>query len=152
MASGPDRRAFLRGAAGAAGVGVLGAVSPKLMFARAPSRRDQPDVIIDVAFQAIGSGTNARNRVLIGDAVANLGDEVEWRAPTGAEIVLVAFKGRSPWRRGNRDEEVLPGNGTNSLNRTVPTGAQTRGKYSYTIVVQDSSNNTYAKDPDLDII
>jgi len=84
--------------------------------------------------------------------VANLGDEVEWRAPTGAEIVLVAFKGRSPWRRGNRDEEVLPGTGTNRLNRTVPMGAQTRGKYSYTIVVKDSSSNTYAKDPDLDII
>jgi hypothetical protein len=84
--------------------------------------------------------------------VAKLGDDVKWSAPAGAEIVLVAFKGRSPWKQGNADQEVLPGNATNTLQKTVPMGAPARGKYPYTIVVKDGGGNTYAKDPDLDIV
>ncbi len=153
MASGPDRRTFVRGAAGAVGLGAVGAFSSKLQFVGASEPPGRPELVpIPVTFETIGSGPNQRTRVLVPDVVARSGDEVEWSAPGDAEIVLVAFKGRSPWKVGNKDQEVLPGDGTNTLKKTVPMGVPTKGKYSYTIVVKDSGGNTYAKDPDLDLL
>ena len=157
MASGPDRRTFLRGAAGAAGLGAVGALSTRVPYAAASVPLGRPaDVVIDVTLVPV-SGSTTRKRIVCADTEARAGDFIEWEATTtNIEIFQIIFKGRSPFRRGPDDLEVLEGPGAlgtaPNLKQRVFPGAE-EGRYSYTILVKDTSTNrVYAKDPDLDII
>jgi hypothetical protein len=89
---------------------------------------------------------------------------VEWVAGSGvAEILVVSFKGRSPFKHTGKERQVLepgsPGT-TGSGTPGSPFGATTAanaqdGTYSYTIVVRAASGAggaVHAKDPDLDVI
>ncbi len=168
MASGPDRRTFLRGAAGAAGLGAVGAFSAKLPRATAGELRTQPNPAINVKMRDVAAGTasSPRWKIEIDDnATANQGQVVQWIADTTVDkIQLVAFKKhRSPFKFSGQEMLALaPGNpwtsgsGTPSdpLTATVAADAD-QITYTYSIKVKAAGNaggQEHEKDPDLDII
>ncbi len=95
---------------------------------------------------------------------ANSGEDIEWIPGNNvARIVLVAFKGRSPFTVGpgaNKQDVVVleeggPGTvpGTSGSLKTVGLPSGSQGTYSYTIVVKGQTpDRAFALDPDLDII
>lgn len=105
-----------------------------------------------------------RWKVVCPDEVAGTNDPVEWVAGSGvAEILVVSFKGRSPFKAMGKELQVLEPGGpgtTGSGTPGSPLGATTaanaqEGTYSYTIVVKAAGGMggaVHAKDPDLDII
>ncbi len=77
MASGPDRRTFLRGAAGAAGLGAVGAFSTKLQFVGASEPPGQPALVpITVALEQFGPAANPRFRVKCEDKIVPKNSEL----------------------------------------------------------------------------
>jgi hypothetical protein len=160
MGRGPNRRTFVRGAAGAVGMGAVGAMSSKLGFAAVPEVASSANpTIIPVTIVPIGQGKpGAKNKLVCPDAEAEKNWDVEWQASTGVQAIrLVAFKGRSPFRgAGNKDIEVLEAPGTSTvpenLRAQVGGGSTELGTYSYTIVALGTDGKTYARDPELDIV
>ena len=155
MDTGSNRRAFLRGAAGAAGLGAVGALSSKLEFARAGPVASVAEVTIPVDL-VDDSPPSGRKRISCPDAYPSPNDKVTWEATANVgEIHLVIFKNRSPFGKGRQQKNVLehpastPPAARKKLGDTIHRDAQ--GKYDYTIVVRDTSGKTYALDPWLDV-
>ncbi len=149
MASGPNRRTFLRGAAGVAGLGAVGALSSKLDFARASEPRgDLRDAHVEIPVDLVSIRRRGRppKKVLVcPDAQARKDQDVLWydAGTSSLTISLVQFKeGSTPF-----DDVDLPT--PMAANRVRNNAA---GRYSYLIVARDGNNRTYALDPDLDII
>ncbi|UCG74861.1 MAG: hypothetical protein JSV95_08845 [Gemmatimonadota bacterium] len=152
MSDGLDRRTFVRGAAGAIGVGAVGGFTPALGVARVSSRAGQEatDVVIPVTLvqtgRSTGRGRPRQWKLSCPPAEASPGEVVEWRAQPGLTIDLVQFKGgRSPFAMVDLPAAAL----ANAPNRTVRTDAA--GRYDYLIVASDA-DRTYALDPPLDIV
>ncbi len=179
MASGPDRRTFLRGAAGAVGMGAVGAFSAKLPRATAGELRTQTNPKVNVKMRNVGTPSSPRWKIEIDDnATAKQGEVVQWIADATVEkIQLVRFKkpnptspARSPikWPQpplpGTPQEKLAlaPGNPWTSGLGTPgdPLTAKVAGDaekitYTYAIEVKavtDAGGGVHYKDPDLDII
>lgn len=174
MSKGMDRRTFVSGAAGAVGIGAVSAISSRVKLAEAREGVDsiQPGVAtvpITVAIKDVQNGPKERWKVDCPNVTASAGDDLEWLPGANvAEIVLVAFKGRSPFAIGpgsNKQEvAVLEAGGpatasstTTGALKTVGIPSGTEGTYSYTIVVKGQSSpstldRAFAIDPDLDIV
>ncbi len=143
MASEPDRRTFVRGAAGAVGLGAVGGLSPRDAFAghgRPPAK-----VTIPVKLERLGRGL--AKKLTCPSAVAERTQQVEWKTPGNSlSIRLIQFKGgRTPF------SQIEFQGSSQTIVKTVPDDAAPGG-YSYLIVAQDNNDKTYALDPDLDII
>ncbi len=178
MASGPDRRTFLRGAAGAVGMGAVGAFSAKLPRATAGELRTQTNPKVNVKMRDVGTPSSPRWKIEIDDnATAKQGEVVQWIADATVEkIQLIRFKkpkpsspARSPikWSPpgGGAPQEKLalaPGNPWTSGSGTPgdPLTARVAADadkitYTYAIKVKaeaSAGGGVHYKDPDLDII
>ncbi len=142
MASGPDRRTFVRGAAGAVGLGAVGGLSPRDAFAG--HGRPPAPVKIRARLEPLGKG--GAMKLTCPSAVAERKQEVEWSTPGNLLIRLIQFKGgRTPF------SQIEFRGSSQTIVKTVPDDAAPGG-YSYLIVAQDNTDKTYALDPDLDII
>jgi len=144
-----NRRTFVRGAAGAVGMGAVGALSPALESVGASERRQAATPVkIPVSLEATGRRKGeARQMVLVcPGAVASPGEIVEWDPKGNLSILLVQFKGgRTPFLEIELPEPVKLA----VTERTVRKG--TEGGYNYLIVAKDA-HRTYALDPPLDIV
>ncbi len=154
MDTGSNRRAFLRGAAGAAGLGAVGAFSSKLEFARASERvASQSDVTIPV--KLVDSSPPGRKRVDCPNEWVFPNKNVTWQGDGSvAEIHLVMFKNRSPLGHGRDQTDLLENTATEPDEKKQLEGeihGKASGLYHYTIVVRDASKKTYALDPWLDV-
>lgn len=181
MGKGLDRRTFVRGAAGAVGMGAVGTLSSKLPYAAAQEAAQEAEqeaerqplpASIDVWLDDVAAehGRDQRWKIVCEDEVAAANSDVEWKAgPNVARILAVSFKGRSPFRHRGKDLQVLQpdgpgttGTGTEGSPLKATTSANAAiGTYSYTIVVMATggpedaggpAGAVQAKDPDLDII
>ncbi|UCG76021.1 MAG: hypothetical protein JSV95_01530 [Gemmatimonadota bacterium] len=172
MGKGLDRRTFVRGAAGAVGMGAVGALSPKLSGAAAPKSGSKAGQALDAKITVKlvdkgggkhGGGRPQRWKIDCPDAEAGANSKVTWEAGAGvSQILVVSFKGRSPFRHSGKELQVFrPGDaGTTGGGKpgdplTAQTAGGADGTYTYTIVVQADSNSggaIHSKDPDLDII
>lgn len=146
VGKGVDRRTFVRGAAGAVGVGAVGAFSPKVSSAIGDEPQEEVATVetveIPVDLVSIKVSGQVKKVLVCPDAEASPNDEVQWYTVNdGLTIVLVQFKGRSPFK------------GKEILNPTAKQKVKgnAAGTYSYTVVARDV-DRTYALDPDLDII
>ena len=145
MLTGTNRRTFLRGAAGAVGMGAVGALSSKLQFVRAAEPLARRTVTIYVYY--------VEGRLRCSDQIAERGDTVVWVPATGVDCIRqVVFKGPrsspSPF-----PQVILPG-GCSETNKKVSgnvRGNAERKKYVYLIAAK-VDDRTETLDPDLDII
>ncbi len=145
MADVLNRRTFVRGAAGAVGVGAVSALSPNMKLGATELGPQPMPVEIEVELRTRGR----KKHISCPDASAAKNDNVKWKIGSGVETIrLVAFKGPSPL-----SEELLENTSTGDLDGGSVRGNAPLGRYSYTIVVkEDGGPKSYALDPDLDII
>ena len=81
----PSRRRFLRGAAGAVGMGAVGVFAAKARFAGASEKVAASTVTIPVKY--------SDGQIEVPDAEAHVGDPVVWEAQDGVQrIIWVKFK------------------------------------------------------------
>lgn len=149
MSTGPDRRTFVRGAAATVGLGAVGGLAPRGVFAlpslpdTVEQEADSPDPVeITVRLEKVGKG--GAQKLTCPDAEAQATDEIQWKGD-GVSIRLIQFKGgRSPF-----DWIELPSDG-NPPGQQPKTGVE-HGRYSY-LIVAEKGGKVYALDPDLDIV
>jgi len=177
VGKGLNRRSFVRGATGAVGMGAVGVLSSKLRYATAKesgsNASQQLHAEIDVKVVDVGdakhSGRPERWKIVCPDVEAGSNSNVKWKAEDNvAEIQVVSFKGRSPFKHSGKELQVLQpgvpgttGDGTPTSPLEATTAGNTDGTYSYSIVVKATGDPADAtgpsgavrtKDPDLDII
>ncbi len=143
MASGPDRRTFLRGAAGVAGLGAVGAFSPEVEFLRAAIALPVPTTITLHVRHKNG-------KLTCPNTIAEPLDTVVWEPSTGVECIRqIVFKGPSPF-----DKVLVEGacseRGKNVAGK-VKSNAEPK-EYTYMVVAKLDDGSTKTLDPDLDII
>ena len=143
MASGPNRRTFLRGAAGVAGLGAVGAFSPEVELLRAAIALPAPKTItLHVHYK--------NEKLTCPDTIAEPLDTVVWEPSTGVDCIRqIVFKGPSPFDKvlveGECSEHGKNVAGKVRLN-TDPK------EYTYMVVAKVDDGSTKTLDPDLDII
>lgn len=143
MASGPDRRMFLKGAAGVAGIGALGALSPQLRSLRAAVSQPTAKTITLYVHYKDGE-------LYCPDSDAETDDTVVWEPSTGVDCIRqIVFKGPSPFAN-----VLLQGacsdRGKNVSGAVRPNAA--KQTYHYMVVAKVSDGSTKTLDPSLDII
>ncbi len=153
MASRPDRRTFLRGAAGAVGMGAVGAFSSKLEFMRAAEAFPADTVTIPVFLVPQGKlkeKGRQRMKILVPPSAAEAGDDVVWEARDGVQCIKsIKFLPDSPFATLN----IIGACSTAKRNAQGSVRSDAAKKrYTYKIQVTGSNGRPYTKDPDLDII
>jgi hypothetical protein len=161
-----NRRTFLKGTAGAVGVGAVGALATKLKLGAAslsanPQEEPPPQRI--PVYLVPNGGKKQGMSVLVPPAWASAGDDVEWE-PMGdniERIIWVQFKDRYP------DGVVGIPNPFSTSNRTIrnPNSGEAKmrapvladaaiGTYNYRIMVQPIGGGApvQSDDPPLDIV
>ncbi len=159
MASGPDRRTFLRGAAGAVGMGAVGALSTRLELGAASRPADKAQAVQKIQVLLVPNGGKKGGMALfVPPASAGVGDKVEWVAttPNIEKIHKIAFNKppQPPVPNPFSETESVFTNtsGTKNLKLTVLDDAA-EDEYHYTIWVKQVSPGGILKlDPDLDIV
>jgi len=151
MEQGPNRRTFLRGAAGAMGMGAVGVLAAKARFADASEPLDSQAQVIPVYF--VGGGRK-EGTLLVPDAAAAPGDTVTWEPREGVRrIVHIKFKeaGRNPFDN-TRDIFRNPSSGA-AFSKGVPDDATVDATHNYRIkVTLEAGGTATSKDPPLDIV
>ncbi len=153
MASRPDRRTFLRGAAGAVGMGAVGAFSSKLEFMRAAEAFPADTVTIPVFLVPQGKFREKgrqRMKILVPPSAANRTDDVVWEARDGVKCInWIQFRPDSPF--ATVDINGACSDSDKNARGSVKSDAAKK-TYTYQIKVTGSDGRPYTKDPDLDII
>jgi len=155
-----NRRTFLKGTAGAVGMGAVGALSSKLeLGAMSLSANTQPAVVEIEVYLVKNGGTKRGKSVLAPGAEASPGDTVIWKAMTSTikRIQRVHFKDSpngfpNPFSKTNANIPNPNPAADKNMNKGV-LGDADMGQYNYRISVQDVDGPVYkSDDPPLDIV
>ncbi len=158
MASGPDRRMFLRGAAGAVGMGAVGALATRLELGAASGSADKNQAVQQIQVLLVPNGGKKKGVTLfVPPASAAEKDKVRWVAttPNIERIHKIAFDKPPPPDPvpnpfSDTVAEFTNTPGTEDLELTVLDEVK-KTTYHYTIWVKQKNGGMHQLDPDLDI-
>ncbi len=157
MASGPDRRTFVRGAAGAVGLGAVGALSTKLELGAESRSADKNQAVQRIQVLLVpNGGRQAGMSVFVPPASAHRTDRVIWEAttPNIESIKMIRFKEPGPKYPNpfSHTAAAIPNPGSGSDMELPVLADAPFGHYTYAISVKEVGNGTHHTDPDLDIV
>jgi len=154
MEQGPNRRTFLRGAAGAVGMGAVGVLAAKIRFAGATEPVGSQAVQIIPVF-VVGGGKKDP-QILVPGAAASPGDTVMWEPRDGVKrIVKIKFKkaGKNPF---HKTQDTFDNPGDRGFSKRVLDDTLDDPKkaehFEYEITVKPHDGPTKTLDPPLDIV
>jgi hypothetical protein len=155
-----NRRTFLKGTAGAVGIGAVGALATKLKLGPASlSANTQATVETIPVFLVPNGGKKQGMSVLVPPASASAGDNVEWLPKTDniERIVRVQFKDPpngtpNPFSNSNATINNPNPSDQAKMNKQVLADAA-EGTYNYRIFVKEKNSGVHkSDDPPLDIV
>lgn len=155
-----NRRTFLKGTAGAVGMGAVGALASKLELGAASlSANTQATVQTIPVFLVPNGGKKRGMSVLAPPASASAGDNVEWQPMTAniERIVKVQFKDPpngmpNPFSNSTATIDNPNPATEKKMNKAVLADAA-EGTYNYRIFVKEKNRGVHkSDDPPLDIV
>jgi hypothetical protein len=143
----PDRRVFLRGAAGAVGMGAVGVFAARARFADASERDAASVVVIPVKYE--------NGQADIPDAEAERGNAVIWEAQDGVHrIIWVKFdeKPSYPFHPAEASEHHNPEPRKHLAREVRDDPGLVDKSFKYSIKIKPIGSGAVTIDPDLDIV